>query len=232
MEVMMVGNPLLSERDGNIACAHGSNLFNTFVGNPLLSERDGNNKALRSTAVGSIHSRKPTTLWKRWKLRTWSSIPSPEIISSETHYSLKEMETFKRFFQFLCCFLTVSETHYSLKEMETSESFLRFFVVGIVSETHYSLKEMETAQSQSKYIFSYSLSETHYSLKEMETETRSAKAMSSMLNRRKPTTLWKRWKLDTTIIPSYQFFSTSETYYSLKEMETFNKKLSINTFKK
>ena len=58
-----------------------------------------------------------------------------------------------------------------------------------LSETHYSLKEMETAQSQSKYIFSYSLSETHYSLKEMETETRSAKAMSSMLNRRKPTTL-------------------------------------------
>jgi len=36
-----VGNPLLSERDGNYASLGLSTYF-LFVGNPLLSERDGN----------------------------------------------------------------------------------------------------------------------------------------------------------------------------------------------
>jgi len=37
-----------------------------------------------------------------------------------------------------------SETHYSLKEMETATHSTLNFLVYIQSETHYSLKEMET----------------------------------------------------------------------------------------
>jgi len=37
-----VGNPLLSERDGNILPAVFRTHPDTCVGNPLLSERDGN----------------------------------------------------------------------------------------------------------------------------------------------------------------------------------------------
>ncbi len=64
-----------------------------IVGNPLLSERDGNelwtevNNADRSTG------RKPTTLWKRWKPFWWYSQIFSTTWLSETHYSLKEMET-------------------------------------------------------------------------------------------------------------------------------------------
>jgi len=38
-----VGNPLLSERDGNLFLGDNTPLLFLPVGNPLLSERDGNN---------------------------------------------------------------------------------------------------------------------------------------------------------------------------------------------
>jgi len=66
----------------------------TPVRNPLLSERDGNLPSLIP--------------------------PSYFSLLSETHYSLKEMETIKQPFPALPCFS--SETHYSLKEMETELS--------------------------------------------------------------------------------------------------------------
>ena len=40
--------------------------------------------------------------------------------------------------------LPLSETHYSLKEMETITSFYGNSLKSTSSETHYSLKEMET----------------------------------------------------------------------------------------
>jgi len=62
------------------------------VGNPLLSERDGN-------------------FIIRFILKLIYNL-------SETHYSLKEMETNHNY---SCCSILCyqSETHYSLKEMET-----------------------------------------------------------------------------------------------------------------
>jgi len=57
-----VGNPLLSERDGN--GLFDSQWPNTkiHVGNPLLSERDGNSYASSILCIPTICCRKPTTL--------------------------------------------------------------------------------------------------------------------------------------------------------------------------
>ncbi len=63
-----VGNPLLSERDGNIINHIIPFTISLIVGNPLLSERDGNTPKTAATSL-------------------------PPIPLSETHYSLKEMET-------------------------------------------------------------------------------------------------------------------------------------------
>ena len=41
--------------------------------------------------------------------------------------------------------LHLSETHYSLKEMETINQNFLLVIPAILSETHYSLKEMETS---------------------------------------------------------------------------------------
>ena len=41
-----------------------------------------------------------------------------------------------------------SETHYSLKEMETVSSDPEHWMVKFESETHYSLKEMETSTTR------------------------------------------------------------------------------------
>jgi len=64
-----VGNPLLSERDGNKKnSAIETGLNGSLVGNPLLSERDGNDVSVVFQKL-------------------------LEVLMSETHYSLKEMET-------------------------------------------------------------------------------------------------------------------------------------------
>ncbi len=90
--MVLVGNPLLSERDGNTS-ESCQNLHCTIrVRNPLLSERDGNSKQQQFPIDFWHDSQKPTTLWKRWKL-----LGRFDVIAlctwSETHYSLKEMET-------------------------------------------------------------------------------------------------------------------------------------------
>ena len=116
----------------------------------------------------------------------------PEPQESETHYSLKEMETV--WDQFRLHNAHRSETHYSLKEMETfldplfNNKFfsnvgnpllserdgnavlcdIQFRTSLRMSETHYSLKEMETVWDQFR-LHNAHRSETHYSLKEMET---------------------------------------------------------------
>jgi len=64
----IVGNPLLSERDGNSSTVMRHEFGISSVGNPLLSERDGNPSFLKITSMN---------------LKSMS----------ETHYSLKEMET-------------------------------------------------------------------------------------------------------------------------------------------
>ncbi len=92
--LLHVRNPLLSERDGNSSSLTQYSGMNSRVRNPLLSERDGNKylpgKFLNSSSV----SRKPTTLWKRWKPIHLSMTRILFSFLSETHYSLKEMETF------------------------------------------------------------------------------------------------------------------------------------------
>ena len=63
------------------------------VGNPLLSERDGNSTKFIFGSFIVISGRKPTTLWKRWKPVSPCDKPMAKSSMSETHYSLKEMET-------------------------------------------------------------------------------------------------------------------------------------------
>jgi len=86
-----VGNPLLSERDGNLI-TNKFPVFDVTVGNPLLSERDGNS------------------------VLPPSAYPCPKLIVgnpllSERDGNILAESTFNPAFQ--------SETHYSLKEMET-----------------------------------------------------------------------------------------------------------------
>ncbi len=57
-----VGNPLLSERDGNHQMKHNSEILHLEVGNPLLSERDGNTKFFNCFFAFLVICRKPTTL--------------------------------------------------------------------------------------------------------------------------------------------------------------------------
>jgi len=114
------------------------------------------------------NSRKPTTLWKRWKL-VFSAI---NFVSN----------------------LSLSETHYSLKEMETRTVLRGRKLHRTKSETHYSLKEMETPLCEPYGYTILHKSETHYSLKEMETRNNKAERSRGNYQSRKPTTLWKRWK--------------------------------------
>jgi len=74
-------------------------IFVKIVGNPLLSERDGNKNSVQRVAI-----------------QYWAK--------SETHYSLKEMETFLSSFGRTLLY-RLSETHYSLKEMETTSKLLK-----------------------------------------------------------------------------------------------------------
>ncbi len=139
------------------------------VGNPLLSERDGNIDLSYTLATALNIRRKPTTLWKRWKPILISL--SGFIVSG----SRKPTTLWKRW-----------------KQVER----LRLSIVEkFLSETHYSLKEMETGQTPPRSEF-------------------------QPFGSRKPTTLWKRWKRWTLRTSAIPFLISSETHYSLKEMET------------
>jgi len=138
------------------------------VGNPLLSERDGNPSPGYRRQKNLLICRKPTTLWKRWKR---SSI---HFSSLGTSQSRKPTTLWKR---------------WKLGKFP-GEHFLQY----PRSETHYSLKEMETSFLTPCSPFGDYPSETHYSLKEMETQSAVVEEFYKSVWRRKPTTLWKRWK--------------------------------------
>ncbi len=139
-----------------------------IVRNPLLSERDGNFRGNSYWVSLNIPGQKPTTLWKRWKPCKSSPININWNISQKPttlwkRWKLEALNAWRVYDELR------SETHYSLKEMETPTAFngipstvtsqkpttlwkrwklrqLEFFNNPhlIKSETHYSLKEMET----------------------------------------------------------------------------------------
>ena len=115
----MVGNPLLSERDGNISVFNLQYLKNITVGNPLLSERDGNPQVYLLDLEG-------------YHLLVGNPLLSERDGNSSVPYTATLTNC------------GVSETHYSLKEMETITININNTVNIEMSETHYSLKEMET----------------------------------------------------------------------------------------
>jgi len=90
---------------------------------------------------------------------------------SETHYSLKEMETMNLKSIDPASDSKMSETHYSLKEMET------FFLPRCLQQTgSIIVRNPLLSERDGNYIYIVQvlfirsmLSETHYSLKEMET---------------------------------------------------------------
>ena len=240
-----VGNPLLSERDGNLDPARSfvnvikpqsethyslkemetfyriciiyscyfcrkpttlwkrwkqghshrtpSSFYNS-VGNPLLSERDGNSCKNAAPFEKSFFSRKPTTLWKRWKLGKFPGEHFLQYPRSETHYSLKEMET---------SFLTPcspfgdypSETHYSLKEMETQSAVVEEFYKSVWR------RKPTTLWKRWKRVRAWHSRSTENSrvgnplLSERDGNSWGTTSFVVHLKScRKPTTLWKRWK--------------------------------------
>ncbi len=139
-----VGNLLLSERDGNLLKWRNPCRNELCVGNLLLSERDGN-KSIDPASDSKIFTRrKPTTLWKRWKLMPYTK-------SSFGSFTCRKPTTlWKRWKQ---------NVPFSERE-------------GWINTS------------------------------------------------RKPTTLWKRWKPYSLFLNNESYPRKSETYYSLKEMET------------
>ena len=90
-----VGNPLLSERDGNFCFRISQSYKWKLVGNPLLSERDGNqiNRHLHQNHLASVGN--PLLSERDGNKKGSQAAPRSIVILSETHYSLKEMETFQ-----------------------------------------------------------------------------------------------------------------------------------------
>jgi len=144
--------------------------FLFVVGNPLLSERDGNHTRTQKIWQLYPESRKPTTLWKRWKL---------------------------------------------ISHRKRNEIYMTIVGNPLLSE-----RDGNTTALLATSLTFLLTSETHYSLKEMETSTFSKSTDGRTHIRRKPTTLWKRWKLFIILIIHLNIKNLSETHYSLKEMET------------
>ncbi len=220
--VILVGNPLLSERDGNSTISTPLPvLLGPSVGNPLLSERDGNWPIVYYSSHLSNPSRKPTTLWKRWK----RSPPSYRMIiyySQVGNPLLSERDgNFKN--GSLGAPINLHVGNPLLSERDGNHKWEE-------TRIHYSAsfgRKPTTLWKRWKLTISrricatlLGLSETHYSLKEMETCFRRALILLWFRNGRKPTTLWKRWKLCLVLFFYPLFFRWSETHYSLKEMET------------
>ena len=168
--------------------------YNT-VGNLLLSERDGNPRALPIILGICSWCRKPTTLWKRWKREHGNPHPHSILIMSETYYSLKEMET------------TI--------DSENSTGF-NIAIVG----------NLLLSERDGNSVLCWWTPHTCSPRRKPTTLWKRWKPnhiFSDILltpSCRKPTTLWKRWKLVHFCKPLSCFDYSSETYYSLKEMET------------
>jgi len=114
---------------------------------------------------------------------------------SETHYSLKEMETF----------LTVEQQyyHHQLICRKPTTLWKRWKLYHWDSLRRHDnrsrkpttlWKRWKLFMKQLHYIPSFTWSETHYSLKEMETNLSGIPLSVIITDCRKPTTLWKRWK--------------------------------------
>jgi len=167
--------------------------------------------------------RKPTTLWKRWKLGIYTSMNVTDSIVSETHYSLKEMETITccRTYRRHC--VERSETHYSLKEMETILHSLS------LSSSLPSCRKPTTLWKRWKQNRTKLLPQNPFYHRRKPTtlwKRWKHKQYQQLHNYtlsvcRKPTTLWKRWKLCCEFRNIRSSHRKSETHYSLKEMETF-----------
>ena len=139
------------------------------VGNLLLSERDGNINAWNISSTNNIYSRKPTTLWKRWK-RAVDSYNYPWWWYNVGNLLLSERDGNATSLGFIISAVcSPSETYYSLKEMETlyflssRSAFITLVGNPLLSE-----------RDGNKLLLLYRLHKTHKC--------------------RKPTTLWKRWK--------------------------------------
>ncbi len=115
---MRVRNPLLSERDGNYLPDGGISTVNCPVRNPLLSERDGNYQLQHLFCIFMPYVRNPLLSERDGNYLVQRSGQDAIELQSETHYSLKEMETLIVWVRNLTHPFR-SETHYSLKEMET-----------------------------------------------------------------------------------------------------------------
>ena len=89
----IVRNPLLSERDGNLLNASTAQPFMEGSQKPTtLWKRWKLAPPSLLTRLGGVRQ-KPTTLWKRWKPAKALPTKNFYLFLSETHYSLKEMET-------------------------------------------------------------------------------------------------------------------------------------------
>ena len=139
------------------------------VGNPLLSERDGNSLLKRLNQFCLLQSRKPTTLWKRWKLvLSLKNVLNRDVVS-ETHYSLKEMETF-----FLNTPLVLWKGIVGnplLSERDGNRTIYHLSFQGYLycrkpTTLWKRWKPVRNVKTLHKFL---PRSETHYSLKEMET---------------------------------------------------------------
>jgi len=148
---------------------------------------------ISSSIAKARNGRKPTTLWKRWKLTISRRICATLLGCRKPTTLWKRWKL--GFHQLLQCSVLCWVGNPLLSERDGNLDPARSFVNVIKpqSETHYSLKEMETLLIYCCKFGIHTLSETYYSLKEMETSGAGSWSHEAKKSR-KPTTLWKRWK--------------------------------------
>ena len=172
--------------------------------------------------VWNFFCRKPTTLWKRWKpVLSEDHVDEPEVNVGNPLLSERDGN---RASGVTCepCQTTKSETHYSLKEMETELLTLTTLPDGGIG------RKPTTLWKRWKLLFIALweplsvLSRKPTTLWKRWKHTVFMCIKHTNTSCRKPTTLWKRWKQTCFFVPFYCDPRTSETHYSLKEMETNN----------
>jgi len=173
-----VGNPLLSERDGNNKgeplC--WNNVF--WVGNPLLSERDGNCKLNRNAYF-----------WVEW----WS----------ETHYSLKEMETQSHsWYTSFCLELSRKPTTLWKRWKLIFRGGMQVFGFSQVGNPLLSERDGNISPT-SLLVFEFFPRVGNPLLSERDGNSTTLYPSRCLWSytRRKPTTLWKRWKHKNSTVP-------------------------------
>ncbi len=197
---------------------------NNRVGNPLLSERDGNCSLFTCVKPLTLTCRKPTTLWKRWKPWCFLSNYNFAFSMSETHYSLKEMETLFCLYRLPLLLLQVGNPLLSERDgnFRGNSYWVSLNISGRKPTTLW--KRWKPAPSPVRNV------KTLHSRKPTTLWKRWKLVFNSdvswrWVQSRKPTTLWKRWKLFFWVCLLFDLHSRSETHYSLKEMETLQNPL-------